>query len=205
MLFDNHYNTIKSNARAEFKDRGSSFFGYAFKIKTKAEFDNWLKKVKQKYPDATHHCWAYMLHPDKSESHSSDDGEPANSAGKPILRAIQSKELTQIGIVVVRYYGGVNLGIPGLINAYGNAANYAIEKATITHCDILEYYEVKAQFGNEKQWFALINNPLVNVITQKAVNDGYEAFISSKKAENEQMQTLISSLFLLEIKFMYFG
>ena len=132
MLFDNHYNTIKNNARTEFKDRGSSFFGYAFKIKTKAEFDNWLKKVKQKYPDATHHCWAYMLHPDKSESHSSDDGEPANSAGKPILRAIQSKELTQIGIVVVRYYGGVNLGIPGLINAYGNAANYGIEKGTIT-------------------------------------------------------------------------
>jgi len=204
MLFENDYKTILKNARAELKDRGSVFYAYALKIESKTVFDTWLKKVKAKYPDATHHCWAYVLHPDKSECHCSDDGEPSNSAGKPILRAMQSLDLTQVGIVVVRYYGGVILGVPGLIAAYGGSAALAIEKAKVITVSISEVYEVKAQFGDENQWYQLINNPDVAVISQEVLPDGYKAIVRCKKVDSEAMQAFFAGLFNLEIKFLYF-
>jgi len=205
MLFENDYRTLVKNARAELKDRGSVFYAYALKIESKTEFDTWLKKVKTKYPDATHHCWAYVLHPDKSESHSTDDGEPSNSAGKPILRAMQSLDLTQIAIIVVRYYGGVNLGVPGLIAAYNGSATLAIEKAKVKTVSISEVYEIKAQFGDENQWYQLINNPAIVVIEQEVLANGYKAIVRCKKEDSDATQTFFGSLFSLEIKFLYFG
>ena len=204
MLFENDYHTIQHNVRAEFKDRGSKCYRYALKTENKAAFDTWYKKIKNKYPDATHHCYAYVLHPDKSESHSSDDGEPGNSAGKPILRAIQSAEATQVSVIVVRYYGGVNLGIPGLINAYGMAAKLALEKAVIVTRDIEEVYSGKCNYGDEQQWYSLINNSLITVIHQGVTDAGYEVTFAIAKKDNEAAQELIGSLFSLEIRFLYF-
>lgn len=204
MLFENNYHTIRNNATAKFKDRGSKFYGYALKTNNKAEFDTWYKKIKNKYPDATHHCYAYVLHPDKSESYSSDDGEPANSAGKPILRAIQSAEATQVSVIVVRYYGGVNLGIPGLINAYGMAAKLALEKGMIITRDIEEVYKCTCNFGDEQQWYSIINNSLATIIHQEVTGVGYEAIFAIAKKDNEEAQELFGSLFLLKIKFLYF-
>ncbi len=204
MLFESDYHTIQANARAEFTDRGSKFYGYALKTNSKKEFDQWLKKIKNKYPDATHHCYAYVLHPDRSESHSADDGEPSNSAGKPILRAIQKLEATQVSVIVVRYYGGTNLGIPGLINAYGTAAELALQKAQIVRCDIKEVYEAKCHFGDEQQWYSLINNSLITVISQEVESDGYSAVFSSAKKNSEEVQQLIGALFQLNIRFTHF-
>lgn len=205
MLFENDYKTLVKNARAEYKDRGSIFYAYALKVENKKEFDTWLKKVKTKYPDATHHCWAYVLHPDKSESHSTDDGEPSNSAGKPILRAIQSLDLTQIAIIVVRYYGGVNLGVPGLIAAYGGSATLAIEKGKVKTVSISEVYEIKAHFGEENQWYQLINNSAIVVVEQEALPDGYKAIVRCKKEDSKAIQAFFGGLFNLEIKFLYFS
>lgn len=204
MLFDNHYTTIKQNAKSEFKDRGSKFYGFALKTHNKAEFENWLQKTKAKFPDATHHCYAYVLHPDRSEQYDSDDGEPSNSAGKPILRAIQSFEATQISVIVVRYYGGVNLGIPGLINAYGEAAKLAIENAIPIEKDIEEIHEVSCTFGHENQWYTLINNPLIHIIEQKILDAGYWAKLSVKKDNSSAFNQLQKELYSLNITFIHF-
>ncbi len=205
MLFENSYKSVAQKAKSIFKERGSVFEGYVFPICNKGEFDLWLKKVKTKHVDASHCCWAYMLHPDKSEFSSSDDGEPANSAGKPILRMIQKFNLTQILIIVVRYYGGVNLGIPGLISAYQKASSLAITKAGIMEVDIKDYFEVIANFGAEKQWYCLLNHPLIQTISQESFQQGYKSLICYKKKDKEEASLFLNTLFELNIKFLYFG
>ena len=204
MLFETSYTTINHNAKVEFVEKGSRFIGIAFKADKKDDFDEKLKRIKEKYPSATHHCYAYILHPDKSEFNYSDDGEPHNSAGKPILRQIQSFEATKIGVVVVRFYGGVNLGIPGLINAYGKAAKDAIEKAQPINKNIEEVYSVKCNYGDEQQWYALLNNGMINIISQKSVANGYEALFSCPLGQQKELNQLLGSLFLLETKFLFF-
>ena len=114
----NHYYTIEKPAYAEYKDRGSRFLAYAFPAQSVEEFKKRLRELKEEHPRAAHHCAAYRLGADGQTFRASDDGEPSGSAGKPILGQIDSKELTNTAVVVVRYFGGTLLGVPGLINAY---------------------------------------------------------------------------------------
>ena len=204
LLFDQHYTTIQQNAKSEFKDRGSKFIGFALKTPNKASFEKWLQKTKQKYPDATHHCYAYVLHPDRSEQYDSDDGEPSNSAGKPILRSIQSIEATQVSVIVVRYYGGVNLGIPGLIHAYGETARLALENAIPIQKDIEEIHEVTCKYGDENQWYGLINNPMVHILEQNILDDGYYCKLSIPKASSALFEQLQKELYQLKFTFKHF-
>jgi uncharacterized YigZ family protein len=121
------YNTIDRPAVAELKDRGSKFIALAFPVKSIEEFKKILEGVKKEHPKATHHCFAYRIGIDKNTFRVSDDGEPTGTAGKPILGQIDSKDLTDIVIIVVRYFGGTLLGVPGLINAYKTAASLALQ------------------------------------------------------------------------------
>jgi len=121
------YNTIDRPAVAELKDRGSKFIALAFPVKSIEEFKKILEGVKKEHPKATHHCFAYRIGIDKNTFRVSDDGEPSGTAGKPILGQIDSKDLTDIVIIVVRYFGGTLLGVPGLINAYKTAASLALQ------------------------------------------------------------------------------
>ncbi|HKH63686.1 MAG TPA: YigZ family protein [Flavitalea sp.] len=121
------YYTIEKSGIAEYKDRGSKFIAYTYPITTVAEFKLKMDEIKKEHPKATHHCFAYRLGKDKNNFRVSDDGEPSGTAGKPILGQIDSKELTDILIVVVRYFGGTLLGVPGLISAYKSAASIAIQ------------------------------------------------------------------------------
>lgn len=114
----NVYYTIEKKSVAEFKDRGSKFLAYAFPVKNTDQVKECLQEVKKEHPKATHHCYAYRLGTDGTQFRAVDDGEPAGSAGKPILGQIDSKQLTDVLVVVVRYFGGTLLGVPGLINAY---------------------------------------------------------------------------------------
>ena len=122
-----HYLTIETPATAEFKDRGSKFIAYCFPIKKTENFKTHLQSLKKEHPKANHHCFAYRLGTDGNQFRSSDDGEPSGSAGKPILGQIDAKNLTDVLIVVVRYFGGSLLGIPGLINAYKTAASQVLQ------------------------------------------------------------------------------
>jgi uncharacterized YigZ family protein len=127
MAEQDFYYTIEKEASAEFKDRGSKFIGYAFPVSTVDGFKEKLNEVKKLHPKATHHCFAYRLGLDGNTFRVSDDGEPSGSAGRPILGQIDSKELVNVLVIVVRYFGGTLLGVPGLINAYKSAAALALQ------------------------------------------------------------------------------
>ena len=122
-----YYNTIEREGQAEFKDRGSRFIAYAYPLADIADFKEKLAALKKEHPKAVHHCFAYRLGLDNNTFRVSDDGEPSGSAGKPILGQIDSKKITNVLIVVVRYFGGTLLGVPGLINAYKTAAALALQ------------------------------------------------------------------------------
>lgn len=117
---------LTGNGDALFKDRGSKFYAYAFPVQEKEEVNAHLQALKKQYYDARHHCYAYRLGDDGTLEFSTDDREPSNSAGPPILAAIKSADLTHALVVVVRYFGGTKLGIRGLIEAYRTAAEMAL-------------------------------------------------------------------------------
>jgi uncharacterized YigZ family protein len=119
--------TIDRTATAEFKDRGSRFIAYTFPVQSVEDFKKNLEAIKKEHPKATHHCFAYRIGLDNNTFRVSDDGEPSGTAGKPILGQIDSKNLTNILVIVVRYFGGTLLGVPGLINAYKSAASMALQ------------------------------------------------------------------------------
>jgi uncharacterized YigZ family protein len=137
-----NYKTIEKAVTAEFKDRGSKFIGYVCPISSTGEFKQKLNEIKKEHPKATHHCFAYRLGKDLNNFRVSDDGEPPGSAGKPILGQIDSRELTDILVIVVRYFGGTLLGVPGLINAYKSAASLALQLTPIVMKPITERYEL---------------------------------------------------------------
>jgi len=126
-----YYYTIERPGTAEFKDRGSKFLAYAFPIADAADFKSRLRGLREEHPKAAHHCFAYRLGTDGNNFRSSDDGEPSGSAGKPILSQIDSKQLTNLAVIVVRYFGGTLLGLPGLTNAYKTATLLALQTAPV--------------------------------------------------------------------------
>lgn len=125
------YKTIADVSEGLYKDKGSRFISFAFPVKTEEEIKDILGDIKKKYYDARHHCYAYVLGVEKSKFRINDDGEPSGTAGKPIYGQIQSAGLTNILIVVIRYFGGIKLGVRGLINAYKGAALEALSNASI--------------------------------------------------------------------------
>lgn len=125
------YKTITSPSEGLFKDKGSKFISFAFPISSENDVKSIIKDIKKKYHDARHHCFAYRIGANEKNYRLNDDGEPSGTAGKPIYGQIQSFDLSDILIVVVRYFGGVLLGTSGLINAYKNSAHDAIAKAKI--------------------------------------------------------------------------
>ena len=125
------YRTIEKKSEGVFRDRGSKFLGFAYPVSTKEEVKIILGELKKEYHDARHHCYAYRLGAVKEIYRANDDREPSGSAGKPILAQIQLHDLSNILIVVVRYFGGTLLGVGGLINAYRSAASNAIQDAKI--------------------------------------------------------------------------
>lgn len=142
----NHYKSIEKPSHAEYKDRGSTFLAYAFPIQSVDEFKKRLKELKEEHPKAAHHCFAYRLGIDGNNFRSSDDGEPSGSAGKPILGQIDSKEVTNTAVVVVRYFGGTLLGVPGLINAYKTVTSLALQLTPIGQKPILVSYELQFDY-----------------------------------------------------------
>lgn len=141
-----YYQTIETSGQAEFKDRGSRFIAYTYPLKNTDDFKKILATVKKEHPKANHHCFAYRLGTDGTAFRSSDAGEPSGTAGRPILGQIDSKNLTDILVVVVRYFGGTLLGVPGLINAYKSAAVMALQVTPVVRKPILEKRNVQFDY-----------------------------------------------------------
>jgi uncharacterized YigZ family protein len=140
------YQTISINAASEFKDRGSKFLGYAYPIQTIDDFKKCIKTLKELHPKANHHCFAYRLGTSKNNFRVGDNGEPSGSAGRPILNAIDSANITNVMIVIVRYFGGTLLGVPGLINAYKTTAQLALDNTTIITVEETNMYELEFDY-----------------------------------------------------------
>ena len=136
------YKTIKSASEGLFKDKGSKFLAYAYPFKNESELKNIIEPLRKEHFKAVHFCYAYRIGLDKNDFRVNDDGEPSGSAGRPILNVLLSKEITNILVVVVRYWGGTLLGVPGLINAYKSATEEAIANAEIIEKTVNDIYQI---------------------------------------------------------------
>ena len=146
MLFEDSYLEVVGSSQGLFKDKGSKFIAYTFHIKDEDDVKARMAEVRKKEYAARHHCYAYILNPDKSIQRYCDDGEPSNAAGKPILGRLLSNDLTNTLIIVVRYFGGMKLGLGGLINAYRSAAQDALQNIAIEKRYIKEVFVVYFQY-----------------------------------------------------------
>lgn len=162
-----YYNTIETTGTAEFKDRGSKFLAFAYPIKTTSEFKEILANVKKEHPKANHHCFAYRLGTTMHEFRVSDDGEPSGTAGRPILGQIDSKDATDVLIIVVRYFGGTLLGVPGLINAYKSAAAMVLQVTPLVRKPVLVPYHLQFDYTLMNDVMMVVKQTNCEVIKQE--------------------------------------
>jgi uncharacterized YigZ family protein len=171
MLFDDTYRTIQHPAEGIFRDRGSKFLAYAYPIQSEGEIKSIVTSLKSEHPKANHHCWAMRLTADRAVFKLNDDGEPSGTAGRPILNTLLSKDLTNILIVVVRYFGGTLLGVPGLINAYKMATEEALNNAVIIEKTVNDIYTISFEYLQMNDVMRLVKDADLLVITQQFDNN----------------------------------
>lgn len=165
---DDFYNTVEQENYAEYKDRGSKFLTFLFPIQTVDDFKKHLAKLKSEHPKANHHCFAYRLGLNNNNYRASDDGEPSGTAGKPILGQIDSKKITNVLIVVVRYFGGTLLGVPGLINAYKLSASMVLQTTPIVRKPILKEIKIEFDYTNMNSVMQIVKQSNAEILSQEA-------------------------------------
>jgi uncharacterized YigZ family protein len=200
MLFTDTYLTITQSATGEFKDKGSKFLGFVYPIKTEDEGKEIVKQLKKEHPQANHHCWAMILGAGKEFQKSTDDREPANTAGKPILRAILQKDITNVMVVVVRYFGGKLLGVPGLINAYHEAGVAALVNANIVEKQVIEQYQVEVEFVLHNQLYKVGKNNGIKLYPNDYLNTNSFIF-EVRKLKADEVKKQLKDAGITEIKF----
>lgn len=165
------FKTIKDTSEGLYKEKMSKFISFAIPVSNAEEAKEKVKAYQKKYYDARHVCWAYMIGTDRSEFYSNDNGEPSGTAGKPILGQINSYNLTNILIVVIRYFGGIKLGTSGLIVAYKTAAADAIENGEIIECHEQARLEFTFPYLSMNSVMKLVKDTGVNIVSQIFDND----------------------------------
>ncbi|HNS17282.1 MAG TPA: YigZ family protein [Bacteroidales bacterium] len=153
-----NYQTILDPVSGSFRDRGSKFLGFAYPVTSEEQIREHLTLIKKHYHDAHHHCYAWALGPDRSLYRINDDGEPSGSAGKPIYGQMLSRNLSDLLVVVVRYFGGTKLGIPGLINAYRTAAAEALSQAEIVTKTVTSAFRIRCAYALLQQVMHIIKD-----------------------------------------------
>lgn len=161
------YYTITQPAIAEFKDRGSKFIAYAYPVSNTDEAKALLQQLKKEHPKAVHHCFAYRIGFEGNNFRVSDDGEPSGTAGKPILNQIDSKELINVAVIVVRYFGGTLLGVPGLINAYKSVAAMALQLVPVVQKSVDILYELEFDYTKMNEVMTVVKQYGCSVISQQ--------------------------------------
>jgi len=171
MLFDDTYRTIDAPCEGLFRDRGSKFMAFAYPISSETEIKPIVASLKAGHPKANHHCWAMRLTADRSVFKLNDDGEPSGTAGRPILNILLSRDLTNILVVVVRYFGGTLLGVPGLINAYKQATDDALNQAKVIEKTVNDVYTISFNYLQMNAVMRLIKEDDLTVLSQQFDND----------------------------------
>jgi uncharacterized YigZ family protein len=194
------YKTItKASKEVLFKDKNSKFFGYAFPVTSEDEVKSKLDLLKKQHHSARHWCYAYQIGTEDIIYRANDDGEPNNSAGMPIYGQIQSFDITNVLVVVVRYFGGVKLGVGGLINAYKTAAQLALESSKIVTRTINKNYLITFDYKNMNKVMRVIKEKQLKIIDQK-LELNCQIQISVRKKDSEKIFEIFENLFEIEIK-----
>jgi len=187
--------TIKDSAEGMYKEKGSKFFAYAYHVNTIDEVKTHLEDLKKEHFKSRHNCFAYRIGVSGDTYRANDDGEPSGTAGVPILNALKSKELVNVVVFVVRYFGGTKLGVPGLIRAYKSAALDAIEHTTIVEDFMYEVYKLEFGFSEMGNIMSYVNQGSWKIIDQSYDNDPFlklRVKASDAKAEIANLKSKIN-------------
>jgi uncharacterized YigZ family protein len=202
MLFDDTFLTVKQQAEAIYTDKGSKFIAFTFPITAEGDIKPLLLQLKALHPKANHHCWAMRLTADRSVFKVNDDGEPSGTAGRPILNVLLSKNITNTLVVVVRYFGGRLLGVPGLINAYKTATEQAITSAGVTEQVSNDIYLIKFDYLQMNDVMRIIKEEGLTILSQTADNICSITIEVRKSKVNKTMDRL-NSLNNIQAKFLH--
>lgn len=162
MLFNDTYKTILEPSEGIFRDKGSKFIAYAYPLKKESQVKDIIAQLKTAHPKARHHCWAWRLSTDRNVFKVNDDGEPSGTAGRPILNTLLSADVTDVLVVVVRYFGGTLLGVPGLINAYKTATVEALNANQIVEQTVNDIYALTFDY--------LLMNDVMRILKEEQLN-----------------------------------
>ena len=201
MLFEDSYKIVTTKGEGLYKEKGSKVIAEAFPVHSEAEVKEHVAEIRKKYFDAKHHCYAFMIGPDKACYRSSDDGEPSGTAGKPILNQILSKDVTNVCVVVTRYFGGQLLGVPGLINAYKTSAREALDNCTIVEKTIDEVYSLEFDYP--------LLNEVMRILKDENLEQQNPKFelrcyleISIRQSDSDRIVEKLKRIFGVEVKYL---
>ena len=167
-MFEDTYKTIAKPSEGSYSEKRSKFLAYAFPVQNEQEVKARLAEIQKKHWDARHHCYAYILGPHKDAYRLNDNGEPSGTAGRPIYGQLLSKDLTNTLVIVVRYFGGIKLGVSGLQNAYKVAAKEALEAAVIEERTIQEQYRVVFEYVKMNDIMQILKDPEIQVLDRQS-------------------------------------
>ena len=199
MLTEDTYKTISKPSIGElFKDKNSKFIGYAFHVENEDQIKTHIEEVKKEHYSARHWCYAYQLGTETTTFRANDDGEPNNSAGMPIYGQIQSFEVRNVLVIVVRYYGGVKLGVGGLINAYKTGAQFALEASEIVEKTINKQFILKFEYKNMSKVMRILKENQIEILKQTLELDCLLE-ISVRKGNASKIFELFNQFYGVEI------
>jgi uncharacterized YigZ family protein len=194
------YKTIEiSVENILFKEKNSKFFGFAFPVTSEIEVKTHLENLKAEHFSARHWCYAYQIGTENIKFRANDDGEPSNSAGMPIYGQIQSFEITNVLVVVVRYFGGVKLGVGGLISAYKTTAQLTLDESNIIEKTIDKQFKITFDYKNMNKVMRIIKEKNIQIVHQK-MEMNCEIEIATRKKNAEEIVAIFTALFEIEIE-----
>ena len=204
MLFDDTYTTIAQPTEGIFRDRGSKFLAFAYPVSSDTEIKAIVANLKTEHPKANHHCWAIRLGIDRSVFRVNDDGEPSGTAGRPILNILLSKNITNVLVVVVRYFGGTLLGVPGLINAYKAATEAALNEAQIIEKTVNDIYTITFDYLEMNDVMRIIKDGQLQIMEQRSELN-CEIRFSVRKTQVEQVMSKLNKVSGVKVVYNYSG
>lgn len=201
-LFEDTYFTVERPCEGLFRDKGSKFIAYVFPFEDESRLKEIVAELKAMHPKARHHCWAYRLGTDRSVFRINDDGEPSGTAGRPILNVLLSKDVTNILVVVVRYFGGTLLGVPGLINAYKSATVDALEQAEVVERTVKDVYEIRFDYVQMNDVMRIIKDENIFIVDQQFDNSCV-VLLGVRKMQVNTVIRKFDKLLDVETKYLY--
>ncbi|NMA75147.1 MAG: YigZ family protein [Bacteroidales bacterium] len=200
MKIEDTYKTIVNPAEGEYTEKRSKFLSFAFPVNNIEEAEFYLDEYRKKYHNARHVCYAYMLGPDRKDYRAYDDGEPSSTAGKPILGQINSNELTNVLVIVIRYFGGIKLGTGGLIQAYREAASIALGKARIEVRTVDVEIDFSFEYPNMNDVMRIVKEYNATMLDQTGYGTGCSMKVSIRKSLKDSLLESLTKLPSVKIK-----